>query len=166
MSFYSSLVLAANTDVRIPSEQGMRTLLFNLGILKRDDPNDQFGDLADDITDLFRDQSALNENPHFFCPDSVAFGAEIDICAPEAEEPYTGTGYSVRLHGNGYFYPWTAADVRERAIRTPKLQRLRQVLQAQLGGRFVIPREHEAVLREAWLEGSDEGWMWFGCESV
>lgn len=165
MSFYSALVLAANTDLREPSEDAIRSLLMELELLDLSDPYPGFDTLVPGIRKLFDDAEAQAENPHFFRPDSISFGNEIEIANPDAAEVFTDKGYCLRFHGNGYPYPWALETIRERVIRTPKLERLRAVLQERFGGRFVIPRRADSILREAWIDGSD-GWMWFCSESM
>src|SRR5690242_5178895 len=104
MSFYSALVLAANEGARVPSAEEVQALFGELELLERTRAGDSFGNLARDITALFKDPAAMAVNPSFFCPDSISFHTELEVYGPDVD--YTGPGCCVCIHGNGYFYPW------------------------------------------------------------
>jgi hypothetical protein len=163
MSFYSSLVLAANEGVRPPTPEAIRSLLGELGLLDPRSADDEFGNLAAHVADLFRDPAAHAENDHFFCPDSVGLLAEVTVQSPDGD--YTGPGWCVTVHGNGYFFPWELADLRGHAIRSPALARLRDAVEARFGGRFVFPPADEELLRARLIDWAG-GWAWFASESV
>jgi len=163
MSFYSALVLAANDGVRPPSPAAASCLLDELGLLDRANADAELGNLASDITDLFADEAAKAENDRFFCPDSIEFAASVEIDAPDGA--FEGSGCCVRIHGNGYLFPWDATTLRDRVTRSPKLLRLRQVVGELFGGRFVFPAADDSLLRLRWIDG-EEGWMWFASESM
>lgn len=164
MSFYSSLNLIVNEVDQVPSKLDIRRLLLDCGII--DPTESEFCYLADDIAALFIDPLAEKENDRFFCPDSVGFRAGIDLQASgEVEQTwYEGTGWSISIHGNGYFYPWTLDDYRTRVLNTPKLKRLREEANARYGGRFRIPASHATLFKKR-LIVDDGGWAWVGSES-
>jgi hypothetical protein len=161
MSFYSALVLAANDGAPLETADVL-ALCAELGLLERERADQEFGNLADDITALFDDAMAKAQNPQFFCPDSISFAAQLQVLA--FEDDYAGIGWCIRIHGNGYFYPWERDVLCERVVRSPKLLRLRHMVSSRFGGRFVFPTSAEPFLRERWIDG-DDGWMWFACES-
>src|SRR5262249_23910127 len=131
--------------------------------LDRTNADAEFGNLAGDITDLFADEAARAENDRFFSPDSIAFTLEIEIHGSEGD--FEGPGCCVRIHSNGYLFPWDSSMLRERVVRSPKLLPLRQAVRERFGGRFVVPKSDEALLPERWIDGEDE-WMWFASESI
>src|SRR5262245_795374 len=108
MSFYSALVLAANDGVP-PTPDSVRSLLGDLGLLDPRFANDEFGNLADHVANLFDDPAARAENDRFFCPDSIGLWSEIEVQSPDGD--YVGPGWCVRVHGNGYFFPWDLTDL-------------------------------------------------------
>ena len=163
MSFYSALVLAANDGVREASPDALRLLFRELGLLVPAPPEHGFGNLADDITALFEDPQAKAENRYFFCPDTIDFFAGVEVEGPD--EYYAGPGWSIRVHGNGFLFPWDLNVVRERVVCSPKLVALRRALQDRLGGRFAFPPQDEGFLRERLIDGAG-GWVWFASESV
>jgi hypothetical protein len=163
MSFYSALVLAANAGARAPSPHAVQALFLELGLLDPAKAGEPFGNLAGDVTDLFADEGARAANDRFFCPDSLSFDAGVEI--EWADGDYAGAGCSVRIHGNGYFFPWAVADLRDRAIRSPKLRRLRQAVQERFGGSFAFPPAEESALRQRCIDG-ENGWVWFASESL
>ncbi len=162
MSFYSSLVLAANDGVP-PTPAAVRSLLDELGLLDPCRDGDEFGNLAGHVTALFADPAALAENPRFFCPDSVGVRQEVQVLSDDGG--YTGPGWCVNIHGNGLFFPWEPADLRDRAVRSPALARLRAAVEERFGGRFVFPSADEEFLRSRLIDGAG-GWAWFASESV
>ena len=95
-------------------------------------------------------------------PDSISFHNEIVIQAWDGD--FLGPGYTVEISGYGYFWPWDVGALRDRVVRSPKLQRLRQAVQERYGGRFVFPATEESMLRERWIDGKS-GWLWFASES-
>lgn len=163
MSFYSSLVLAANNGVQPPTPAGLRSLLGDLGLLDPQHADAEFGNLAAHVTDLFRDPAARAENDRFFCPDSIGLLAEVEVMSPDGD--YTGPGWCVTIHGNGYFFPWELSDLRDRVVRSPALSRLWAAVEEQFGGRFVFPAADEELLRSRLIGGSG-GWAWFASESM
>jgi hypothetical protein len=78
---------------------------------------------------------------------------------------YEGPGHSIRIHGNGYLFPWEPSTLRERVTSTPKMQRLRRAVEDRFGGQFVFPAAAETALRNRWVDG-DRGWVWFISESM
>jgi hypothetical protein len=163
MSFYSALVLAANDGVQPPTPEAVRSLLGELGLLDPQHADDRFGNLAAHVTDLFRDPAARAENDRFFCPDSIGLKAEVEVQSPD--DDYTGPGWCVTVHGNGYFFPWERADLRDRVVRSPALARLREAVEERFGGRFVFPPADEELLRARLIDGAG-GWAWFASESI
>jgi hypothetical protein len=163
MSFYSTLVLAANHGVGQPSPDVVCSVFRELGLLVPVPAEHGFGNLADDIIALFEDRQAQAENRRFFCPDTIDFGPGVQVEGPDGD--YAGPGWSVRLHGQGYLFPWEISIVRERVVRTPKLVALRAALQDRLGGRFIMPPTDAAFLRERLIDG-EGGWAWFVSESM
>ena len=81
------------------------------------------------------------------------------------EGDYIGPGWCVTIHGNGYFFPWELTDLRDRAIRSPALVRLREAVQTRFGGRFVFPPADEELLRSRLIDQAG-GWVWFASESM
>ncbi|MBX9623111.1 MAG: hypothetical protein K2X82_04785 [Gemmataceae bacterium] len=179
MSFYSSLVLAANDGVRRPSGEEVTAVLAECGLHGpqygqwgfEDPPNPgtemAWGGLADHISDLFSDPAAAAENDRFFTPDTVGYyaGAEgVQVHSPDGD--YIGPGWSINISGYGYFFPWEFADLRDRALRTHALARLKATVQERFGGRFVLPPGEDGdLLRSRLIDGVD-GWLWFACESM
>jgi hypothetical protein len=163
MSFYSSLLLAANAGVRVPTPEAVRALCKELGLIDPEARLPGIGDLHPAVTALFADPAAEAENWRFFCPDSIGFDTELHIEGPDMD--YAGPGCAVSIHGNGYFFPWELKDFRERVVNTPLLRDLRREVQKRFGGRLVYPPGAEADLRTRWIDG-DDGWVWFGSESM
>lgn len=163
MSFYSSIVLAANEGVRPPTLEAAHALLGELGLLDPRKANDEFGNLADQVTALFRDPGALAENDRFFGPDSIRLSEGIEVLSPYGD--YTGPGWSVVIHGNGYFFPWGLSELRDRAVRSPALARLRAAVEERFGGRFVFPPADAELLRARLIDTAG-GWAWFASESM
>jgi hypothetical protein len=163
VSFYSALVLAANAGSEAPSSDAVLSLCQELGLVDPKRANFEFGNLADDIINLFADPAANAMNERFFSPDSVSFATAVDIQTPEGD--FEGPGWCIRIHGYGYFYPWEPAEIRARAIQSPKLLRLREAVAERFGGCFVMPAADEPLLRERSVDG-DEGWVWFFSESL
>ena len=166
MSFYSALVLAANTELRDPTPEKARALFGQLGLLRPDAPDygleHGLDNLAADITALFDDRAAQDQNKHFFTPDSIGLFEAVEVTGPDCD--YTGKGWSVRIHGNGYLFPWDLDAVRARVIATPKLARLRIAMREQFGGRFRWPLRGR-TLRDRLIDG-ESGWVWFMSESL
>jgi hypothetical protein len=92
MSFYSALVLAANTELRSPTPEKARSLFEDLGLLRPDVP--EYGvehgldNLATYIAALFDDRAAQNANNHFFTPDSIGLFEGVQVEGPDCG--YTG----------------------------------------------------------------------------
>ncbi len=162
MSAYSALVLAANDGLRGPTHDQARALFEELGLLDPVNRDDDFGNLAGDITALFDDAAARVENDRFFVPDSICLASKVELLGPDEE--YRGAGCCVRIHGNGYFFPWDAAKLRSRVLSAPKLVRLRAALLERFGGRFRLPKKR-AELYERLLDDGG-GWLWFASESL
>lgn len=166
MSFYSAIVLAANTELRDPTPENARDLFNQLGLVRSDAP--EYGlehgldNLAVDITALFDDRDALDQNRHFFAPDSISFREGVEVEGPDCA--YTGKGWQVRIHGNGYLFPWDLDAVRSRVTSTPKLARLRIAMHERFGGQFRWPFRKRA-LRDRLIDG-ESGWVWFMSESL
>ncbi len=78
---------------------------------------------------------------------------------------YTGPGWSIEIHGYGYFFPWGLADLRERATGSPVLSRLRSAVEEWFGGRFVFPAADVELLQPRLIDGAGE-WMWLASEDV
>jgi len=163
MGFYSSLILAANEGVRVPSAEEVQVLFAELGLIEPERASLQFGNLADEIIALFKDEEARKVNESFFCPDTISFHDKIEISDPD--DDYDGKGWCFSIHGQGYFFPWDRDAIRSRVLQTPKLTRLREVLAERFGGRFVFPRKKEALLSKRLIDGTD-GWGWFTSESM
>lgn len=163
MSAYSALILAANQGVRPPTPEEARALFLEVGVLDLHNADEEFGNLATQVGELFDDADARSQNDGFFAPDTISLASDIDLLAPDGD--YSGPGWCVRIHGNGYFFPWTLAEVGERATRSPILTRLREAVEARFGGRFVFPTADEEFLRERLIEHAG-GWAWFGSESL
>lgn len=162
MSAYSALILAANEGLRKPSPGQAISLFDELGLLRPDGREDPFGNLADDITALFHDPAAQAENRRFFAPDSIGIADGVEVGGPDCE--YRGRGWSVRIHGNGYLFPWDLNTVRTRVLINTKLVRLRAELERRFGGRFQFPTRR-TELRERLIDLGD-GWAWFLSESM
>jgi len=163
VSSYSTLVLAANVGVVAPSATAIFSLWKELGLLHSERGNDEFGNLAEDLSAIFDDDSASAENEHFFCPDTISFAASIEVLSNDGI--FEGSGWSVCIHGNGYFFPWDRELLCQRFLRSPKLIRLQAEISESFGGRFVFPKPNNQFLRDRWLDG-DIGWMWFASESM
>jgi hypothetical protein len=162
MGAYSALVLAANRGVRRLKPKDLNALCEELELIPPDRRHLEFDNLSRDITALFRDDEARKENEWFFCPDSICAMRNIQIMSPE--EDYDYAGYCVRIHGNGYLFPWGVEELRSRVVSHPKLVRLRDELQSRFGGRFQVPwwkkMAHSRVI------AGEGGWMWFVSESL
>lgn len=166
MFFYSALVLAANTELRNPTPERARVLFDQLGLIRPDAPDygveHGLDNLAADITALLEDHAAQNENKNFFAPDSIGLYEKVEVQGQDCG--YTGKRWSVRIHGNGYLFPWDLGTVRARIIANAKLERLRIAMREQFGGQFRWPFRRRA-LRERLIDGED-GWVWFMSESL
>ncbi|MFO0796948.1 MAG: hypothetical protein U0804_05685 [Gemmataceae bacterium] len=164
MSFYSSLVLAANADVRAPQLGEVRDLLAGLGLIDAADSGPQDFSASDAVAALFRDAQARAENNRFFFPSAFSLSPDIEVNGPD--DLYTGPGWSLHLHGNGYFYPWGLTELRDRVVRSPVLVGLRAAMAARFGGRFVFPTAGSELLRPRVIDGDDSGWVWLPSEDV
>ena len=162
MGAYSALVLAANRGVRPVTPDEMLLLCEDVGLLAPSRRDTNVGNLSPDITALFSDSAALADNNRFFCPDSISWGRDIEILSPE--DDFVGRGFRVSIHGNGYFFPWDAGELRARVVSHPKLVHLRRALQARCGGRFGLPWRSKNLRRR--LVDGEGGWAWFMSESL
>lgn len=164
MSAYSSLVLAANEGIRTPAPEIVRGILTEVGIADiRPGRDDRFNNLSDHIKALFRDPTAYAENDRFFRPDSVGFSEGVRILSVDG--CFEGTGWSLKIHGHGYLWPWDRTDLRERVVLMPALVHLRAAIERRLGGRFLFPPADEALLRSR-LVDENGAWLWFLSESM
>ena len=163
MSFYSSLTLAANSGVKNFAADKVRVIFDKCELLNQTRGELEIGNLAVDITGLFDDPDAIRENPHFFCPDTISIGESVEISAIDGE--YACVGWCVTIHGNGYFFPWNVATIRERVIQTSKLQNLQRLIETQFGGQFSFPESERHFLTDRRVHGRD-GWVWFISESM
>lgn len=161
MSFYSSLILAANDGVATVAKSEVIKLLANLG-LTVPGVDDDFNNLAEDVCNLFSDESARAENERFFCPDSISFEDKIAIYSLQ-DDGYDGPGVCVEIHGYGYFYPWINSKI-HRVVQAQKLSQLREALSQCFGGRFVIPSAQHDYLQSR-LIGDNKNWTWFISET-
>jgi hypothetical protein len=148
------LVLAANEGAGGANLAVVERLLNEAGLLKRMNAPKGLFNLSDDVVNLFSDADAQRQNSDFFHPDSICFCDEIHISTCRL------VGCCVRIHGDGYLWPWDVNEVRERVIRTPKLLGLQELISRRLGGTFVFPGWEERKLRERFIEGGT-GWAWF-----
>ena len=162
MSFYSELVLAANDGIAEISEEAVRAVFGEVGLLQAGREREKFCNLSDDITNLFCDEDARRQNTQFFCPDSIGFHRSIEIMGNDMY--FKGSGYAISIHGNGYFFPWNADALRRRVVGYSKLRQLRKRLEEVCGGGFVFPK-NKPELSERWIDG-EKGWMWFMSESL
>ena len=162
MAIYSCLVLAANVEVRPPSPSAFRTLLSALNLLDGESTKEDHGNLADHVGALFHDAEARAENDRFFFPNGIGHLEELEIQSPEGD--YFGPGWCIDIHGWGYFYPWSLADLRDRVTNSPSLVRLKQAVEREYGGWFVFPTADEKLLRSRLIDASGE-WAWFASES-
>lgn len=162
MSFYSSLVLAANDGVRPPRQGEVRDLLAGLGLIDPADPGPDDFAVSDAVAALFRDSAARAENDRFFRPSGIAMSQGVEVMYPDGT--YTGSGWSLQIHGWGYFFPWGLADLRNRVVGSPVLSGLPAAFAAGFGGRFVFPAADEDVLRSRLIDGG--GWVWLASEDV
>jgi hypothetical protein len=163
MSFYSSLVLAANEGVRPPKPGEVRELLAGLSLIDPQDPGADDFTVADSVGALFRDPAARAENDRFLFPSGIGMQAGVEVMTPDGT--YEGPGWCVQVHGYGYFFPWELSDLRDRAIRSPILSGLRAAIASNFGGRFVFPAADEKVLRSRLIDGAG-GWVWLASEDV
>ena len=162
MGAYSALVLAANRALRPIKPEEVRTLCEDLGLIAPSKRHLEFGNLSPDITGLFRDSAARQENEWFFCPDSIGWRTRIHVLSPE--DDYESAGYCIRIHGNGYFFPWGPDELRSRVVSHPKLVRLRDELQSRFRGRFRMPWWSKKL--RCRLIAGEGGWAWFMSESL
>ena len=162
MGAYSALVLAANSGLRSIAPETVRSVCEDLGLISPSMRGAEFGNLAKDISSLFDDSAARKENERFFCPDSICWRTEIEIQSIDGD--YDGKGYCISIHGNGYFFPWTADQLRARVLSHPKLTRFREEMQSLFGGRFRMPWFSKTPSSRA-IEG-EGGWVWFMSESL
>lgn len=163
MSFYSSLCLVANTGVRRPAPDEISRLFAQTGVVEPSRAQNEFGNLADDLIAFFTSHRAQEQNERFFTPDSLSFRNDIQIMDTEGE--YTGKGWTLSIHGNGYFYPLTPRDM-DAFVRLPKIVRLQTELETLLGGRFRPPllKGRGTLARTA--INDQGGWRWFGSQSM
>jgi hypothetical protein len=162
MSFYSGLDLTANRVERIPSKDDFVEMCKDIGLLRANAESD-FCNLAEDVMALFDDTEARAANNRFFSPDSISFNTSIQILSNEGQ--YEGDGYYISIHGNGYFFPWTQADLQRRVLSHPKLISLRDAVQSTWGGHFKFPLRGRKFLRSR-MAGDGSGWVWFMSESM
>ena len=162
MSFYSALVLAANHEVTPPTPGQVAAVLAELRLIKPNPYGFDHDNLADDVSDLFNDPEACAENRRFFAPDSISFDDHIEVEGPDCA--YAGAGWAVRIHGNGYLFPWEISDVRSRVLTNEKLKALRATLNRDFGGTFRLP-SGVPELRDRVIDGED-GWTWLLHESL
>jgi hypothetical protein len=159
---YSALVLAANSGLRSINPEKVRSLCEDLELIAPARRSVEYGNLAADISGLFDDSAAREENEWFFCPDSICCRDEIQILSYDGH--YAGVGYCIRIHGNGYFFPWTADQLRARVLSHAKLVRLREELRARFGGRFRMPWFSKNL--KSRVIDAEGGWVWFMSESL
>jgi hypothetical protein len=134
----------------------------DIGLVRASGESD-FCNLAEDVMALFDDKEARATNNRFFCPDSISFNTSIQILSNEG--CYEGDGYYISIHGNGYFFPWTQADLQRRVLSHPKLIALRDAVQSTWGGYFKFPLRGRKFLRSR-MVGDGRGWKWFMSESM
>jgi hypothetical protein len=163
MSFYSSLVLAANDGVRTPEPGEVHALFVQLGLIDPIDSERGGCTVSDAVSNLFLDPVARAENDRFFSPSEIEWSEEVNVMHPDGT--YEGLGWSIRIHGCGYFWPWELTDLRDRVIQSPILTRLREALEGRFGGRFVFPAADAELLRSRLIDGSSD-WVWLSSEDV
>ena len=162
MSIYSALVLAANEGVEPISPHDFRNLLNGLSLIHPEATDDDWGNLADNVVDLFRDAEAQTANDRFFRPQSISLMEPVEIHAPDGD--YSGPGWCVQIHGYGYFFPWELSDLQKRVVNTPALLALQTAVEQRFGGRFTFPETDESRLRARLIDGKG-AWTWFASES-
>ncbi len=163
MSFYSALELAANRiEGVVPCQDRFLELCREIGVVNAN-WNSEFSNLAEDVGALFDDPEARAANTDFFCPDTISFSTRIQVLS--VDDAYEGQAYCISIHGNGYFFPWTQTDLRNRVLSHPKLKSLRDAVQRTWGGGFHLPFRGRKFLRERRLS-DDDGWAWFMSESM
>ncbi len=164
VSAYSSLVLAANDGVWTPAPEVVREIFTAVGcVSSQTGGGGKFNNLSAHVRALFHDPTAIAENDRFFRPDSIGLSEGVEILSMDG--CYDGPGWSIRIHGHGYFWPWELAELRERVVYSPALVRLRSAIERRFGGRFIFPSVEEALLRSR-LVDDNGAWLWFASESM
>ena len=163
MSFYSSLCLVANTGVRSPTQQEVFDLFMELSVLEPSRANNEFYNLADDIIAYFTSHDGQKTNDRFFTPDTISFRPEIQIM--DLDGLYEGRGFTLSLHGNGYFHPLAPLDFLK-FLQSSKMSALKTEVQRRFGGRFRRPVfKGRNILNRTIIDGSGD-WHWFGSQSM
>lgn len=163
MSFYSSICLVANSGVRAPSPLEVTAILREIGIIGQTRRVDEFGNLSEDLSNFFVNHPGREINDSLFAPDSVALGEKIEILDPDGD--FTGKGWALRIHGNGYFYPLTHVELCG-FLDLPKMIRLSDAIGAKFGGSFEWPLLRGRKVLEKTVIRKSDGWSWFGSQSV
>lgn len=163
MSFYSSLCLIANADVRSPSPEQITALLRECGVIGPTRKVGDIGNLSEDLSEYFVAHKAREKNESLFAPDSVGFHEKIEILDPDDE--FTGKGWAITIHGNGYFFPLTNHELSS-FLDTPKIQKMSELINGNLGGRFKWPLIRGRKILNKALIRNPGGWCWFGSQSL
>ncbi|MCS7467182.1 hypothetical protein NZK35_11060 [Stieleria sp. ICT_E10.1] len=170
MSFYSELVFFADTEVSELDAASARRILIDCELLA--DPADEENEtLALDIRSIFDDDAAQAANEEFFHPDSITYGNEAELFPEESDdeddegEPIYLAGHVFSIHGYGYFHPWSRADLADRVLSHPKIQRMMSLVKERARGRCSDPvRKNQAVVN-LMVDNSGD-WVWIGSENV
>jgi hypothetical protein len=162
MAFFSYLTLAANRDYRAPSRDELNALFDAAGVSKPTEYSHGGYNLHADIWAIFDDPTAQQKNDRFFCPDTIAGNPKIKVTDFDGE--YEGPGYSIRISGNGYFFPWSNEDLRQRVLSHPKLVKLAALVQQTFGGHFERPND-DSELWDRMIIDTSTGWAWLRHES-
>ena len=75
------------------------------------------------------------------------------------------TGFSISIHGQGYFYPLEKGEIWETIRSNEKLKRLPKKIKEIFGGRFLIPNGHEEFYNAMVVKQFRGGWAWLACQS-
>ena len=170
MSFYSELVFFADTDVDGLDAMSAREILVDGELLA--DPDEEESELlAMDIRRIFDDDAAQAANEGFFHPDSITYGNEAELFPEESDdeddegEPIYLTGHVFSIHGYGFFYPWSRAELAERVVSHPKIQRMMTLVQQRAGGRCSESVRRNPGLVNLMVHETGD-WVWIGSENV
>ena len=144
------------------SKNESREMLDAVGVVKSWDDDGISGSLSKDLTAYFVGHRAQMENDMFFVPNMISMGPGIEVMDPDG--CYQGSGYSLSIHGSGYFFPLKVEDLCE-FLNFPKIRELQHKVEECLGGHFRRPLvKGRRILRNTSIQ-CDGKWAWFGSQS-
>jgi hypothetical protein len=124
------------------------------------------GELTPGVGLAFDSEEAKMKNSSFFIPDMVSMKNPIAVQADD--DIWEVPGVAVSLHGNGYLFPWTLAEVRIAIRDQPILQNLVQRLERLIPIPVWSPSDTHRKLVEnctTWTPASSS-WVWALSQSM